>query len=548
MATNQLHILNRCDHIILLEGGAVRAQGSYAELQQDQGIAQYLQMRAEASVDEVAREMSSSSDSVDDEKSAMERDARKGKEGKIDTDSRSTSSKNQTKQQAEKDKERQGETLATGRISSSVYLQYVRSLGWHSVVVWSIGLGFTYACTVGGDWWLTIWIDSANGACLNTQADEICSENDNIYRIIYIAFCLLFLAGAVATSILLVRMGTRSGKTLHHDVFTKVLAAPLSWHEENPSGRVTSRFSAELLRVDIYINQFVDANSGMIYQLIATLCVIMIAIPPIIPVVATSGVLYVLQCILVDRGQRDFKRATNSALAPVMSNLSETLAGRVTVKAMGCEPFFVSRHNARVNHFTRMDICSQSVLNFGNLAAGYVSFPVTTGCAIMAVGWGNSFDPEQLGLALSYCFLIPYFASFIAQMVNTLLMMFTALERLVELKLIPQEAARTTPADDALPLDWPAKGEIVFDHAVLFYRPELPPALKDLHVTIPGGAHCGIVGRTGAGKSSIMALLFRLCEVSSGSILIDGHPIASLGLRRLRTAINMIPQVGLWRL
>ena len=121
-------------------------------------------------------------------------------------------------------------------------------------------------------------------------------------------------------------------------------------------------------------------------------------------------------------------------------------------------------------------------------------------------------------------------------------MMFTALERLVELKLIPQEAARTTPADDDLPAAWPSKGEIIFDHAVLRYRPELPPALKDLHITIPGGSHVGVVGRTGAGKSSIMALLFRLCEVSSGSIKIDGHCIASLGLRRLRSAINIIPQ------
>ena len=285
-----------------------------------------------------------------------------------------------------------------------------------------------------------------------------------------------------------------------------------------------------------------DATSGMIYQLMATLVVIMIAMPPIIPVVAVTGIMYMFQCMLVDRGQRDLKRATNAALSPVMSNLSETLMGRVTVRAMGCDDFFIQRHNERIDQFTRMDMSSQTVLNFGNLAAGYVSLPVTAGCAIMGVVWGSVYDAEQLGLALSYCFLIPYFASFIAQMLNTMLMMFTSLERLIELKLIPQEAARNTPADAALAAAWPTAGEIVFDHAVLRYRPELPPALKDLNITIHGGSHVGIVGRTGAGKSSIMALLFRLSEVSGGSIKIDGHDIAPLGLKRLRSAINIIPQ------
>jgi ABC-type multidrug transport system fused ATPase/permease subunit len=414
MATNQLHILSRCDHIVVLEDGAVRAQGTYAELQKDESIAQYLQMREEASVDDAADAVtasaasssSSSSSSANDRAEASNENSASKAEaagnGGVGKQQKGIGGKSEAPTKG--DATRKAETLATGSISSSVYAQYARSLGWHSVAIWSIGLGFTYACTVGGDWWLTIWIDEKNAPCIDDPASvevEVCSDNDDLYRLVYIAACLLFLAGAISTSTLLVRMGTRSGKTLHHDVFTKVLAAPLSWHEENPSGRLTSRFSAELLRVDIFINQFVDANSGMIYQLIATLIVIMIALPPIIPVVAVSSCFYVLQCILVDRGQRDLKRATNAALGPVMSNLSETLTGRVTVKAMGCDQYFIARHNERVDHFTRMDICSQTVLNFGNLAAGYVSFPVTSGCAIMAVIWGKTYDPEQLGLALS---------------------------------------------------------------------------------------------------------------------------------------------------
>jgi ATP-binding cassette subfamily C (CFTR/MRP) protein 1 len=93
-----------------------------------------------------------------------------------------------------------------------------------------------------------------------------------------------------------------------------------------------------------------------------------------------------------------------------------------------------------------------------------------------------------------------------------------------------------------LPGGWPTRGEIVFEGAELRYRPELAPALKTMTLTIPGGAHVGIVGRTGAGKSSMMSLLFRLVEPSAGMVKIDNFNIATLGLQRLRSAINIIPQ------
>ncbi len=74
------------------------------------------------------------------------------------------------------------------------------------------------------------------------------------------------------------------------------------------------------------------------------------------------------------------------------------------------------------------------------------------------------------------------------------------------------------------------------------YRPELPLALSGLSAHIPGGQRCGIVGRTGSGKSSLILSLFRLVEASAGSIEIDGVDVRSLGLDRLRHAVTIIPQ------
>jgi len=89
---------------------------------------------------------------------------------------------------------------------------------------------------------------------------------------------------------------------------------------------------------------------------------------------------------------------------------------------------------------------------------------------------------------------------------------------------------------------WPQRGEIVFDNVQMRYRDGLPLVLKGLSLHIKGGERIGVVGRTGAGKSTIMSTLFRLTELSGGSITIDGVDIQTVGLADLRTKLAIIPQ------
>jgi ATP-binding cassette, subfamily C (CFTR/MRP), member 1 len=92
------------------------------------------------------------------------------------------------------------------------------------------------------------------------------------------------------------------------------------------------------------------------------------------------------------------------------------------------------------------------------------------------------------------------------------------------------------------PVVWPNSGTVEFREVVMRYRSTLDPVLKGVSFTARGGEKIGIVGRTGAGKSSIMLCLFRIEEIESGSIVVDGVDIGTLGLRRLRRAISIIPQ------
>jgi ATP-binding cassette subfamily C (CFTR/MRP) protein 1 len=105
---------------------------------------------------------------------------------------------------------------------------------------------------------------------------------------------------------------------------------------------------------------------------------------------------------------------------------------------------------------------------------------------------------------------------------------------------LEQEPVNTTP--QIVRNTWPVKGELQFKDVKMRYRPGLPLVLKALSVSICSGERVGIVGRTGAGKASIISIIFRLVELSHGSITIDGMNIAALSLYDLRPRLSIIPQ------
>jgi ABC-type multidrug transport system fused ATPase/permease subunit len=117
-----------------------------------------------------------------------------------------------------------------------------------------------------------------------------------------------------------------------------------------------------------------------------------------------------------------------------------------------------------------------------------------------------------------------------------------AVERIEQYSSIPSEAQRFTATDSLVPGGWPDQGAIQFIGAKLRYRPELPLVLRGLDFSIPPGSKVGVVGRTGAGKSTLMVALLRIVELCEGRIMIDGVDHQSLGLSKLRSKIAVIPQ------
>lgn len=139
-----------------------------------------------------------------------------------------------------------------------------------------------------------------------------------------------------------------------------------------------------------------------------------------------------------------------------------------------------------------------------------------------------------LGFALQYTEAIVFA---IRTYSNTELDM-NATERIVEYSRI---ATEDQSGDDA-PAAWPTEGRLEVNNIVVGYAPDLPPVLKGLSFSVMKNQRMGVVGRTGAGKSSLTLALFRFLEARSGSIHIDSLDISKIKLHDLRSRLAIIPQ------
>lgn len=154
-----------------------------------------------------------------------------------------------------------------------------------------------------------------------------------------------------------------------------------------------------------------------------------------------------------------------------------------------------------------------------------------------------------VGFGLKYALQVTEMLSSFLQSFTNVEISLISMERMAAYaKLTPEEEVptRRAPGQQALPSPelqlWPSSGAISFNNAIMSYRPGLEPVLKGIDVKISGGQSVGIVGRTGAGKSSLLVALFRLADLSSGSISIDDRNIAEVDLFSLRSSIAIIPQ------
>ncbi|GIQ80078.1 hypothetical protein KIPB_000818 [Kipferlia bialata] len=514
LVTHQVQYLPQCDRVILLNQGVVSFNGTFADLLE----------RKESLPASLSSLLENSSQNTSTVPSACPSEA--------EPETVPAAVAIEDKEKQSKGRLGQKETTATGSIGLSVYRALVQFGGSTAIVVFmSVMLVLGQIGPVLGDIFLSYW----SGLSESTTSTMIL-----IYTGIVIVGILVCYIGQWVLALFFVNV---SGGI--HGALTKaVLSAPMHLYDTTPLGQILNRFSKDMDSVDTQISmrfsQFLMAGLMLVYYIV----VIVTVAPVVLIVILVVAGFYVFFFNLYRGSVRELKRMSAVARSPVLALASETLTSVQTIRAYGLENHFREHNRNNVNKYTRLYIPTLAIGSWLRLRLDTLSSFVNLAVALSAVLFteAGSTSAVYIGLALTYAANVFSMSTSTVDFFTQLEAEMSSVERIFEyIEELPKEAPRRLPGV-SVPEEWPAQGAIQFNDVVLRYRPELDPVLKGISISIKPGEKVGLVGRTGAGKSTLAVALMRLVEAESGSICMDGLDLSTVGIHDVRGNISSIPQ------
>ncbi|XP_029825767.2 multidrug resistance-associated protein 1 [Ixodes scapularis] len=438
--------------------------------------------------------------------------------------------------EAEPTKLVQAEVAETGQVKWRVYFAYFGAIG----VAWLVPIVLmnvaSSAFSLGSNLWLTAW---SNDPPLPDGTQDL-GKRDlrlGVYGGLGLGQGLTILFGSLALS-----LGSLKGAMfLHNGLLANILRSPMAFFDTTPLGRVVNRFSKDVDTMDIAIPMTVRAWLMCVLQVVSTLLIISISTPIFMAVAVPIGVLYYFIQLFYIATSRQLKRLESVTRSPIYTHFSETLSGVSTIRAYGAQERFVLESNHRVD-YNQMCYYPSTISNrWLAVRLEFCGNLIVLFAALFSVFGSQALDGGTVGLSLSYALSITATMNWMVRMSCEFETNIVAVERIMEYTRSPTEAAWEVPESKPA-LDWPMGGQVQFADYSTRYREGMDLVIKDITVSINAGEKVGVVGRTGAGKSSLMLSLFRIVEPAKGTIFIDGVDVTKIGLHDLRSKLTIIPQ------
>jgi ATP-binding cassette, subfamily C (CFTR/MRP), member 1 len=505
LATHQLHVLNRCDRIIWMNEGRIQSIDTFDNLMNNNR--DFQQLMATTAQEEVIEEKDKTDDENEVEDGKKEVKKRKKPAGAL----------------------MQQEERAVNSISWGIYGAYIKAAGSFLVApLIFVFLVLSNGANIVTNLWLSYWTSNRFGF------------STGIYIGVYAALGIIQALLMYTFSTLLSTGGTNASKAMLQRAMTRVLRAPMSFFDTTPLGRITNRFSKDIDSMD---NNLTDAFRMYLITLamIISVFALIIAFFPYFAIALVPLLfIFLFSASYYRASAREMKRHEAVLRSSVFARFSEAISGTASIRAYGLQDYFSGRIRDSIDQmdsayfltFSNQRWLAVRLDGIGNLLV------FTTGILVVTSRFNVS--PSIAGLVLSYILAIVQIIQFTVRQLAEVENNMNATERLhyYGTHLDEEAPAYLKKVADS----WPQSGEITFEDVQMRYRAGLPLVLQGLDFTVRGGERIGIVGRTGAGKSSIMSALFRLTELSGGSIKIDDIDIATVGLQDLRSRLAIIPQ------
>ncbi|XP_032517438.2 ATP-binding cassette sub-family C member 4-like [Danaus plexippus] len=568
LVTHQLHHLKQADRVVILHNGEVETCGTFEEV----------------SKCPLFKELEHEEQSPDD--SANPQILRKRTLSVQSRLSASTTAESPLDEEVEPSES--DELMEKGRVSGSVYRKYFRAgANWCLLLTTVVSILLAQIITSVSDLWLTYWMntveerkiknysakllaseltnasDSVQNATLATEAplysstgnlsvigtivktaltmQDIVTE-EPVHHMFYIYIwgaailgCILLTTGR---SILFLYVCMKSSIKMHNQMFSNILSATMRFFDTNPSGRILNRFSKDMGVVDeILPKMYLD--SIQIFMVMAGILIMVAIVSPYMMLTTMfCGILLYIWTIIYLSTAQAIKRVEGVSRSPVFSHVSASLAGLATIRACDAVPILRVQFDDKQDIHTAawyLSLITNTTFSIWlSLISAFYVIVVAYTFLLMDDGTTRS---GNVGLAISQGLILVNVVQYGIKQTTEVISQMTSVERVLQFTKLPKEVT-----DGPMPpKDWPKRAKLVFKDLYLRYDTEAEPVLKNLNIVIESGWKVGVVGRTGAGKSSLISALFRLAPID-GNVYIDDVETGKIALKELRSKISIIPQ------
>ncbi|KAL4924344.1 putative ABC multidrug transporter [Aspergillus undulatus] len=414
----------------------------------------------------------------------------------------------------------------------AVYLYYIRSIGWLPTIFFAVAIaGFVFCLSFPSIW--VKWWASSNEA----NPGEHTEYYLGIYAMLCVVGMLCLLAG---TWQMIIRMVPKSGEVFHRQLLSTILSAPMLFFSAADSGTILNRFSQDLQLIDMELPiaaintyaTFVLCLCQMVFMGVASKYAA-ISFPFVLLIV------YAIQKIYL-RTSRQLRFLDLEAKAPLYSHFTDSLSGLVSLRAFGWQQSLQEKHYQLLDRSQRPFYLLYAVQRWLTLTLDLVVAGIAVLLIILVVVLRGEISAGYVGVALLNVIMFSQSIKLLVTFWTNLETHIGSIQRVKSFTETVQSEDLPTESD-SVPPGWPAQGHIEFKSLCAEYR-DSEPILKDLCLSINAGEKIAICGRTGSGKTSLAMSLFRMIDLSSGTITIDGLDLTRLPRQEIRARLNGVSQ------
>ncbi|KAJ2681667.1 hypothetical protein IWW39_006270 [Coemansia spiralis] len=483
------------------------------------------------------------------------------------------------------------EERETGHVKSEVWLTYLNASGnkWF----WIISITLLTVCQlflVMQDYWIRIWVASTSkddavvgahisGSSLAAAAMPsslwstlsapmaalrasmpVYSFSANVSGVLSTAFSseqqhhsavywisIYVVIGVVGVIWRVIQMwfvysgAIRASRSLHSRLVRRVVRATPRFFDSTPLGRIINRFSRDMNTVDESTMDTIVWWSCDILAVISVLAIITAVTPTFIIIAGIVSLLYVGIATYYLNTSRELKRLESTSMSPLLSLFGELILGVSTIRAFGAKHYYVKEALNRINAHNQPFYMVWATNRWLSMRIDFSGAVVSFACALFILASLDWLDAGLAGFVLSYALTFSERMLWVIRNYSTNELNMNAIERISQYLNIEEEAALVATPENKPPSDWPKTGNVQIEDLVVEYVPGVP-VLHGISLTAKHGEKIGVVGRTGAGKSTMSLAFLRFIEAARGRILLDNVDIARIGLEELRRNVTIIPQ------